>query len=1550
MRKNGLKKRLFSIILATSLAVSPIYVAPTVQVRAETVRATRSFDSNYDAQNAYSGDDLGCTYTKEKTTFKVWTPEATSVVLCRYEKGNGGSVIEELPMTKGDKGVWSVAVSGDIVNTYYTYKVTVNGKTNEAVDIYAKAVGVNGDRAMVVDLDSTDPEHWDTNYQREQTKLSDIIVWEIHIRDFSIDVSSGVKEENRGKYKAFTEENTTVNGQGKVASCVNYLKQLGVTHVQLMPMYDYGSVDETKVTSSLGSNYNWGYDPKNYNVPEGSYSSNPYDGNVRITEMKEMIQALHDAGIKVVMDVVYNHTYTTVDSNFNKIMPDYYYKLNSDLTYNDNSGCGNAMRSESAMYRKFMIDSVSYWAEEYNLDGFRFDLMGIHDVTTMNQIRKTLDDKFGKDKIVLYGEGWTGDGKYDANSAHKANEASLDSGIGYFNDQIRDAIKGEHKFDDINSIGLVQTGYITDGQYLDPGQKWPNHVYGGIMGSVGRTDGEWGMWRPFWSKSSNCVISYTSAHDNLTLWDKLSVLVGKNYNSTDERMLKMNKMSGAVILTAKGGAFMQAGEEFARTKNGDDNSYKSPDSINKIDWNRVDTYSAIEKYYEGMIKIRKAFSGFRSTTTRSGDNWNPTGNNLTWITNVRDNYPTGLFGFYETNNVSGEWNRIAVLINNSTQQQTTTLNGSDKWVIIADGEKAGLERLKETGSSIEVPGKSVVVAVPKDTFDACNITENRPPVIVVESNYQVTAGASLNFQVKASDPDNDSVTLSAEGLPTGATFDVATGTFTWANAAAGTYTITVKATDGKATTQKTITVVVTEKTTALKELVKEIEAANLVEQNFTPEVWTPFATALEEAKTIIANSSTDDAQIESALEKLQKSYTTVKEEKEAKEEIDQKIAQAEEKVKTANADSENYDAEAIADLETVIAETKQAIAAPKSVEAYASIAEDLQDANDAVVSLKASPVIRVKAANWNTPAVWVYDTTSEQNYTSAGKWPGDKLTQKDSEGWYIYELPQGTTDYAVIVNDGSGAQVQTSAITNIKESVDITVTSFEGADCHYTKADQPLRGGTVEVTKQHLDKVIESAKNVNSDIYTQETYLAFQEAYGTALTVQKDTEATQVEVNRSVRGLKKAIDNLCLLGNITVTPTEIPTPTGELTITPIPTISDPTEVPTITPTAKPTEPPTEHKVMSFSFDGNEIKVEMENNATANSFLQAMPMELYFEDYMGKGKMAYVDTELDASDVPTNYKPVSGTLAYHTSWGNICFFYEDGEESSELIPIGRVISGMEAVKELDKASCVNASATGEIVTPIPTLTPIVEPTQTVTGVPTSTPTEVPTSMPTSIPTVTPANVPTNVPTKVPTKVPTNIPTKEPTTTEKFTLKVSSGTTTSAKLEWNMLSDAEVYQVYRATSPKGSYKLVSTIEDGTKTSYTNKGLQCGKTYYYYVKAFETQSGNRVCINTTAIQKIKLVPAKASLKSVKASGTKAKITWKKQSSVNGYVVYQSTKQKSGYKKIATIKGAGKVSYTAKKLKQGKKYYYKVRAYKTVNGKKVYGEYSNIKSIKIK
>ena len=368
--------------------------------------AEKKYSHELDKQ-AYDGNDLGANYTKEKTTFKVWAPSAEKVYLKRYTTGSdieqGARVISNLKMLKGDNGIWYYTVFGDIKNTYYTYIVTTDGKAQETCDIYAKAVGVNGNRAMVVDLNSTDPDGWDKDKHITYDSPTDTVVWEVHVRDFSISPDSGVTDANKGKYLAFTEKGTTLNSQGVISTGIDYLKELGVTHVQLLPVFDYATIDETQDGA-----FNWGYDPKNYNVPEGSYSSDPYDGNVRINEFKQMIKALHDAGIGVIMDVVYNHTYTAKDSSFQKTVPDYYYRMNKDGTFSDASGCGNETASEHAMFRKYMIDSILYWIQEYHIDGFRFDLMGVHDVTTMNKIREAVDKLDGGKKIILYGEPWTG--------------------------------------------------------------------------------------------------------------------------------------------------------------------------------------------------------------------------------------------------------------------------------------------------------------------------------------------------------------------------------------------------------------------------------------------------------------------------------------------------------------------------------------------------------------------------------------------------------------------------------------------------------------------------------------------------------------------------------------------------------------------------------------------------------------------------------------------------------------------------------------------------------------------------------------------------------------------------------------------------------------------------------------------------------------------------------------------------------------------------------------------------------------------------------------
>lgn len=764
--KGKIAKRALGIAMSSAMVVTSMGNIPGLSWKISTtaeasdgptiyVDDVNYYDATYDEKNAYVGTDLGCTYTKEKTIFKVWSPEADSMTLNLYATGSDKEAnakdLGQYAMTKGEKGVWEYTYTGNLVNTYYTYRAVIDGQSyGEAVDPYAKAVGVNGERGMVVDLDSTDPEGWDKDYKRTATSLSDVVVWEVHIRDFSIDVSAGVSEQNRGKYKAFTES-TTVNGEGKVSSCVDYLKKMGVTHVQLMPTFDYEGVDEEAVSNTVTKdNYNWGYNPLNYNVPEGSYSSNPYDGNTRIKEMKEMIQALHNAGIKVIMDVVYNHTGPTEKSSFNKLMPDYYYMLKTNsagnVVYDDESGCGNATRSASKMYDKFMRESLAYWADEYHIDGFRFDLMGVHEASTMNAIRKDMDDKFGKDTIVLYGEGWTGGGHTET-SAYKDYVRNLDEGIGYFNDQIRDAVKGETGPEKVNQIGLAQQNYGLEEKYTDH-EKFPTSVFGGIMGSVGKNDSQWWMWRAYWSDTSARVLSYDSCHDNMTTWDKYVQSFGDtNYNSTDSKYIDMSRLTAGYLLTSHGGMFLHAGEEFARTKGGDHNSYISGDEVNKLDWTRVASYGAINSYYQGMISIRKAFSGFRNIYTEKGNIVSENtetgffndvnGNNLTEIKEFTDvaagknadgqiQSTVNSIGYYLSNDVANEWNQVAVLINNtisSKKVDLTAADGSNQWVLVSNGKKASVKGVSTTeGNSVIVPGKSVVVAVPKKTFDSVSFT------------------------------------------------------------------------------------------------------------------------------------------------------------------------------------------------------------------------------------------------------------------------------------------------------------------------------------------------------------------------------------------------------------------------------------------------------------------------------------------------------------------------------------------------------------------------------------------------------------------------------------------------------------------------------------------------------------------------------------------------------------------------------------------------------------------------------------------------------------
>ncbi|MCH5298145.1 MAG: type I pullulanase [Ruminococcus sp.] len=639
----------------------------------------------------YNNNDLGCTYFSDRTIFKVWSPDATEVRVQLFKTGSDSEPDAQKLESYSLKldyqtGIWSVTVFGDLKNLYYTYLVTVNGTMRETQDVYSKAVGVNGKRSMVCDMESTNPAGWNADKHVFVKNSTDAVIWEVHVGDFSGSPSSGVSEKNRGKYLAFTERGTTLNSEGNIKTCVDYLLDLGITHVHLNPVYDFDSVDESKPESDQ---YNWGYDPANYNVPEGSYSSNPYDGNVRINEFKQMVQALHSAGIGVIMDVVYNHTSST-DSCFNRTVPDYYYRKYGDRFLNS-SGCGNAFASEKEMARNYIVNSVVYWANEYHIDGFRFDLMGCIDTTTMNLVRLALDEI--DPRILIYGEPWTanlGDNGIAFEEASvKENAYKLSSRIAMFNDSFRNALKGNT---DDASIGYIQGN---------------NHniyyIISGILACSSNTFLKWAK------KPTQCV-TYNSAHDNLTLWDKLLKSSNRDdYDTTDEHIIAMNKLSAALVFTSQGIPFILAGEEMARTKRGDHNSYRSPLSTNAIDWNRARKYKELVEYYKGLIAIRKAYSPLREPTT-------VTVSNTYFETNGR------AIAYTVPNITHGEWDMMAILFNNSNEPAKITLKSHTtlphSWVIITTCEKSGFEEIKRIdGNDINVPPMSTLILVDDKSFD-----------------------------------------------------------------------------------------------------------------------------------------------------------------------------------------------------------------------------------------------------------------------------------------------------------------------------------------------------------------------------------------------------------------------------------------------------------------------------------------------------------------------------------------------------------------------------------------------------------------------------------------------------------------------------------------------------------------------------------------------------------------------------------------------------------------------------------------------------------------
>ncbi|MFV0391566.1 MAG: type I pullulanase [Paludibacteraceae bacterium] len=546
-----------------------------------------------DEYPVYDGKDLELTYSPSESEFRVWSPAAEEVKLLLFESGSEGSAYQMVDMKPSKDGTWHTIIAEDLKGKFYTFQVKMNDQwLNETPGMWVKAVGMNGKRAAIIDWDETNPEGWKDDKHIVPENMTDAVIYEIHMRDFSVSPNSGIR--NKGKFLAFTEKGTK-NSAGQ-STGIDHLADLGVTHVHLLPSYDYASIDE----STLNENkYNWGYDPQNYNVPEGGYSTNPSDPVTRIKEFKQMVQSLHREGIGVIMDVVYNHTYVGEDSHLNLLVPGYFYRLNKDGSWSNASGCGNETASERAMMRKFIVESVVYWATEYHVDGFRFDLMGIHDIETMNAVRAALDKV--NPKIILYGEGWTAAGSPLSEDlrAVKKNVSKL-NGVAVFSDDIRDALKGNW----MNEL----PGFVSGRDSLE------NAVKFGIVASTpfpGIDHTKLIHSQAPYATQPTQIINYVSCHDDMCLVDKLRAR--KPTGASEIEIQRFDKLAQTVVFTSQGIPFIYAGEELYRDKKGVNNTYQSPDSINQINWDNKSTYNDIFRYYQGLIKLRKAHPAFRMT-------------------------------------------------------------------------------------------------------------------------------------------------------------------------------------------------------------------------------------------------------------------------------------------------------------------------------------------------------------------------------------------------------------------------------------------------------------------------------------------------------------------------------------------------------------------------------------------------------------------------------------------------------------------------------------------------------------------------------------------------------------------------------------------------------------------------------------------------------------------------------------------------------------------------------------------------------------------------
>ncbi len=650
------------------------YEGLNYKINMKNIYSTKEFEEQY----TYNGKDLGATWTKENTAFRVWAPTADSVSVRLYKGGDARlgdkDLISETNMAKDVNGTWVTNISGDLNGTYYTYKVSVNGRMNEACDPYAVTTGVNGNRAMVIDLLATNPDGWDQDKNPNAgKKITDAIIYEGHIRDLTVG-DTGIT--NKGKYLGVVESGT--KSENGIPTGLDHMKDLGITHLHILPMYDFGSVDELKTVSDI---YNWGYDPVNYNVPEGSYSTDPTDGAVRVKEAKEMVKTLHDNGISVVMDVVYNHVFNASEYCFNKIVPGYFSRVSDSGAYSSGSGCGNDTASERTMVKKYIVESVNYWADEYHIDGFRFDLVGLIDVDTINEIVSTVHEKHPD--VIFYGEGWSMNTmvtKDDVLLATQVN-SEITPSFAYFNDTIRDGIKG--------SVFNKEPGFVAGAKGYDP------KIERCFLGA------------DTWCKSPSQTVNYASCHDNNTLIDRITLSCK---DASRKELIDMNKLAAAIYMTSEGIPFMQAGEELLRSKvNADgsfnENSYNAGDKVNAIDYSSLaqDEYKDVYDYYKGLISIRKNHPALRLATAEE-------------VSKSVKSISTGassVVGFtIDGTDIQDETAKEMVVIFNASKEDYNYATDGN-WKVLVNKEKASntkVEELKNV-SGLEVKAGSCLVAV-----------------------------------------------------------------------------------------------------------------------------------------------------------------------------------------------------------------------------------------------------------------------------------------------------------------------------------------------------------------------------------------------------------------------------------------------------------------------------------------------------------------------------------------------------------------------------------------------------------------------------------------------------------------------------------------------------------------------------------------------------------------------------------------------------------------------------------------------------------------------